>query len=269
MTPHPYRLLAGCASALFAAALAVAQAPPPPDEDPALSGQLKELKSLVSDRKMENDFQAIGLIQKLSQDVDNRHPKDRDRLAKAFGDVFRTGKTRPPEKDILYRETADALAKLKEDAGKELAKAVEDKRHQDNLPLQAHLLLALGRTEDEKQVDLLTDTATRSPHDELRAAAGEALGNYTSLDIKPRREAVKTLIRSWGSLHQKATTAESSDPNAPIDLGPQNARRTLRAIEAKWNTTLQKLTGTSLSEFTEWQRWLNKNPNWTPPDGGK
>ncbi|MBL8729755.1 MAG: hypothetical protein JNM25_15105 [Planctomycetes bacterium] len=269
MTPQPTRAPGGLAIALCMAALATAQAPTPPPVDPALPDQLKELKALVSDTKMANDFQAIGLIQKLTQDVDHRNPKDRDRLAKALGDVFRTGKARPPEKDILYRETADALAKFGADGGKELAKAVEDKRHQDNLPLLAHLLLALGRTKDEKQVDLLTDTAVRSPHDELRAAAGEALGNYTELDLKLRRSTVKTLIREWGALHQLATTADPTDPNAPIDMGPQNARRTLRAIEGKWNSTLQKLTGASHSQFTDWQHWLNKNPNWTPPGDGK
>ncbi len=261
MTPDLTRRLAGV---LLTAALASAQTPPPPPIDPGLPDQLKELKSLVNDSKMANDFQAIGLIQKLTADVEHRNPKDKERLAKALGDVFRTGKVRPPEKDILYRETADALAKFAADGGKELAKAFEDKRHKDNLPLLAHMLLALGRTKDEKQVELLTDTAVRSPDDELRAAAGEALGNYTELDLKVRRNTVKTLIREWGSLHQLATTADPTDPNAPIDMGPQNARRTLRAIEGKWNSTLQKLTGTSHSQFAEWQRWLNKNPNWTP-----
>jgi hypothetical protein len=269
MTPRPTRLLAGVAFTLCVAALATAQTPPPPPVDPVLPDQLKELKALVSDSKMANDFQAIGLIQKLTQGVADKNPKDQERLAKALGDVFRTGKSRPPEKDILYRETADALAKFGADGAKELAKAVEDKRHKDNLPLLAHMLLALGRTKDEKQVELLTDTAVRSPDDELRAAAGEALANYAELDLKLRRSTVKTLIREWGALHQLATTADPTDPNAPIDMGPQNARRTLRAIEGKWNSTLQKLTGTSHTQFTDWQHWLNKNPNWTPPGGGK
>ena len=257
------------AVAAWLGALAIAQTPPVPPVDPNLPEQLKELKSMVAEPKMESDFRAIGLIQKLTAQPKGLNPKDKDKLAKALGDVFRTGKARPPEKDILYRETADALAKFGADGGKELAKAVEDKRHQDNLPLLAHLLLALGRTKDEKQVDLLTDTAVRSPHDELRAAAGEALGNYTELDLKLRRSTVKTLIREWGALHQLATTADPTDPNAPIDMGPQNARRTLRAIEGKWNSTLQKLTGASHSQFTDWQHWLNKNPNWTPPGDGK
>jgi hypothetical protein len=258
------RALAGLAS-LLAAGLAIGQEPAPPPLDPALPDQLKELKTLVADPKMRSDFQAIALLQKLTQEPGQRHPKDKERLAKALGDVFRTGKVRPGANDILYRETADALARFAVDGGKELAKAATDKRFDDNRGLQAHLLLALGRTQDPAQVELLTDIATRSPHDELRAAAGEALGSYTELDAKARRPIVKALLREWGALHQLATTPDPTDPNAPIDFAPQNARRTLRAIEGKWNRTLQRLTGTSHSQFPEWQRWLNKNPNWTPP----
>src|SRR5690606_21818249 len=191
--------------------------PPVPPVDPELPKQLKELKDLVNDRKMAGDFQAIGLMQQLAKTPEQRNPKDQEKIAKALGDVFTTGKVRPADMDLLYREAGDALSLFGEDGAKELAKAVEHKRIKDLIPLQAHLFLALGRTEDPKQVDLLLDTATRSPHDELRAAAGQALGNYTSLDAKPRREAVKQLIREWGSLHSSATTPEPTDPNAPID----------------------------------------------------
>lgn len=263
MSASPLPRVSRLAVLVFAGALA-AQTPVPP-VDPALPEQLKELKGLVNDPKMVGDFQAIGLMQKLAPTFAGKNPKDKERMAKGFGDVFRTGKVRAADKEILYRETADALAKMGADGAKELAKAVVDARFKDSLPLQAHLILALGRTEDEKQVDWLTDTATRSPHDDLKAAAGEALGNFTSLEIKARREVVKALIREWGSLHQRATAGESNDPSGPIDLDPQNARKTLRACEGKWVATLGKLTGTSQSGFQDWQRWLNKNPNWVAP----
>ncbi|MBL8753051.1 MAG: hypothetical protein JNK15_07080 [Planctomycetes bacterium] len=257
------------AMALFVSAIpAQTPAPAVPPVDPTLPDLLKELKEWVADPKMVADFQAIGRIQKLIA-VENRNPKDKERLAKGIGDVFRTGKVRTGDKEILYREAGDALAKLAADGAKELAKALGDARIKDAVGLQAHLILALGRTEDDKQVDFLVDTTTRSHHDELRAAAGEALGNYTSLDVKVRREVVKQLIRSWGSLHSKATEAESSDPSAPINLDPQNARRTLKAVEGKWVATLTRLTGVSQTGFADWQRWLNKNPNWNPPSAKK
>lgn len=254
--------------AIALAATAAAQAGVPP-VDPALPEQLKQLRSFVTDSKMLSDMQAIGLMQKLSQGLDARNPKDKDRIARAFGDVFRAGKLRTGPKEVLYRETADELAKFGDLGAPEIAKAIGDTRWKDNLPLQAHFILALGRAKDPKQVDWLVDTTTRSPHNELRAAAGEALGNFIDLDLRPRRDVVKAVLREWGSLHTRATTPAPTDPNAPIDPGPQNARDTLRAVEGKWSTTLTKLTGVSHSGFMEWQRWLNKNPNWTPPSAKK
>jgi hypothetical protein len=251
---------------LWLAAMLPAQDEPKPD--PALPDQLKELKTLVSDPKMQSDFQAIGLMQKLVADVDKRHEKDLERMAKAFGEVFRTGKVRTDAQDILYREASDALSKLGEEGSKELRKALDNNRFKDAIPLQEHMILALGRTQDEKQVDWLLDLATRSHRDELRAASGEALGNYTKLEIKARRDAVKTLIRELGGLHQQASVP-ILDVTTPGGTQVQNAQRTLRAIEAKWTSTLEKLTGVSHSSFPEWQRWLNKNPNWTPPEPPK
>jgi hypothetical protein len=265
------RLLRSIA-ALALVAVAAAQNPPAPAAppvDPTLPDRMKDLKALVADTKMLGDMQALGLMQKLTQGLEHRNPKDKERLAKGFGDVFRTGKVRTGPKEALYRETADELAKLGADGSKEIAKAIADPRFKDNHALQAHFYLALGRTKDDKQVDMLLETTTRSPIDDLRAAAGEALGNFTELDVRPRREVVKAIVREWGSLHSKATTADPTDPNAPIDMAPQNARQTLRAVEGKWATTLTRLTGQSHSGFMEWQRWLNKNPGWTPPSAKK
>jgi hypothetical protein len=262
----------GSAASLLALLLATAilapsspaQAPIPP-EDPALPGRLDEIEKMLADRAMRDDFRAIGLIQMMVKAPDQLHPKDKGRLAKALGDVFRIGKVRPAGQDHVYREAGDALAKLGEDGGKPLARALADKRLDDNLPLRAHLTEALGRTQDDRQIDWLIEVATRSPHDELRAAAGTALGEFTAAPVKLRREIVKALIREWGSLHSKATEPTNFDSKAPIDFGPQNAQKTLQVIEARWVRTLSRLTGERMSGFADWQRWLNKNPNWEPP----
>lgn len=270
MTPSPTQRGRAFAVGLLLAAAAAAQppapapAPAPIAPDPALPEKLKELKTLVGDAKMRDDFQAVSLIQHLATDPDKKADKDREKLAKAFGEVLRVAKVRPAGQDMIYREAADGLGKLGELGAKELAKAVVDKRFDDNLPLRTHLVLALGRTQDEKQIDWLLDTTTRSPHDDLRGAAAEALASYLAMDLKLRREVVKQILRSWGSLHEQATTLPSTDPSAPIPLQPQNARETLRKVEGKWVRTLQHLTGQTQSAFADWQRWLNKNPNWTP-----
>ncbi len=250
--------------ALVLATATVAQDAAPP-VDPGLPDQLKQLRAFVTDTKMLSDMQAVGLMRKLATDLDGRNPKDKERIAKAFGDVFRAGKLRTGPNEALYRETADELAKFGDLGAPEIQKALADARWKNNRPLLSHMILALGRTKDAKQVDWLLDTTTRSPIDELRAAAGEALGNYNELDLRARRDVVKAIVREWGSLHARATTPDPTDPNVPIDPNPRNARETLRAVEGKWSNTLTKLTGVSHSGFVEWQRWLNKNPGWTPP----
>lgn len=268
MTPSPISrgrtFAVGLLLATAVAAQPPAPAPTPIAPDPALPEKLKELKTLVGDAKMRDDFQAVSLIQHLATDPDKKAEKDQEKLARAFGDVLRVAKVRPAGQDMIYREAADGLGKLGEHGAKELAKAVVDKRFEDNLALRSHLVLALGKTQDEKQIDWLLDTTTRSPHNELRAAAAEALGLYQAMDLKLRREVVKQILRSWGSLNEQATTLPSTDPGAPIPVQPQNARETLRHVEGKWVRTLQHLTGQTQSAFADWQRWLNKNPNWTP-----
>ena len=87
--------------ALLAAA-AVAQAPDQgPQPDPQLPARLKELKDLVGDKKAAMDFQAIGLIQVLTKEPDKLNAKDKEKIAKALGDVFRAGKVRAADQDIL------------------------------------------------------------------------------------------------------------------------------------------------------------------------
>lgn len=270
MASNPLRILMWlAATALTAGVLAAQEPPPPPPVDPDLPAKLKELKSMVADRKMSQDFQAIGLIQDLTKAPESLNPKDQSKIAKALGQVFKTGKVRPAGQDHVYREAGDALGKFGLDGSKELARILDNKRVKDNVPLRAHLIEALGRTKDEKRVDWILDEATRSPHDEIRRAAGKALGEFTDIKIKDRREIVKDMIRAWGSLHSKATQPVNTDPNAPIDFGPENARKTLRAIESTWIATLSRQTGQSMTQFADWQRWLNKNKNWDPPGQSK
>ena len=113
--------------ALFAAGLALAQDKEPP-VDPGLPDRLKQLKSMIKDRKMREDFRAIGLIQELVKTPDNINEKDRSKIAKALGEVFLVGKVRAPGQDHVYREAGDALSKLETDGAKYLAKALASNR---------------------------------------------------------------------------------------------------------------------------------------------
>src|SRR5262245_3197968 len=256
----PFRLLAG----LLLAAAAAGQEPAP---DPNLPGQLKDLRTLVKVPKMEGDLRAADLIQVLVKDSDKRNPKDLDKITAAIGEVFKLGKARPPEQTRLYEQAGNALASLGKRGAKDLRAGVTDERFKDRsyARLRARLLESLGRTKDEEQVDFLLDQALRSPDDLVIAAAGGALANFPNLEVAKVRDVVKRLVSRYGEYVAKGSQLDPTDPNAPIDLGPQNARATLAAIREPWNATLAKLTGQSFSDAPDWQRWLNKNKDWQPP----
>src|SRR5262249_31325543 len=111
-------------------AVAPAQTPAPPAAQPAADptppDKLKDLKMLASQPKMEDDLIAVDKITALMQTADKLNDKDKDKLARGLGEMYRTGKVRPPDRPHLYRETAKALGKLGTDGGRELAKAVTD-----------------------------------------------------------------------------------------------------------------------------------------------
>lgn len=246
------------------AAAAVAQGPAP---DPNLPAQFKQLKAYVKNAKMDEDLRAADLIEALVQNRDKRNEKDLDKIAESIGEVFKLGKLRPPDNSRLYEQAANSLALLGKRGAKALRDAVDNERFKDRdyAKLRGRLVTAIGKAGDDTQVDFLLEQALRSPDDPVIAAAGEALGNFAHIELPKLREVVKRMISRYGEWVMKATQADPTDPNAPIDLEPQNARRTLAAVRDKWNTTLAKLTGQSYSDAPEWQRWLNKTKDWLPP----
>ncbi|MGE3173238.1 MAG: hypothetical protein AB7O97_11490 [Planctomycetota bacterium] len=252
---------------LLAFPLAAQDPTPAVGPDPLLPDQLDQLRDMVKDRKMEQDYQAIELIRRVVGEPAKRHPKDRDRIVDALGDVFRLGRIRPPDQSQLYEAAADGLAEFGLDASKRLHKALEDERFDDReyRKLRSRMILALGRTADPRYADWLLDEALRSPWNEVMAAAGAALRNYTDLPTRKLRDVVKRLISRFGEIDMEARQLDRTDPAAPIDFGPQNARERLEVISGEWNATLQRLTGESLHSAPEWQHWYNKNKDWLPP----
>ena len=276
---HPRRILTsrGHCGVLPVAMLAMLLGPaatgqdaPAASQDPTLPALLAELDDLVKDRKMEQDLQAIALVRRLASAPQAMHPKDHDRVARALGAVFRTGRLRPVDRLQLYEETAQALGTFGADGAKELRKAAEDSRFgRDYVRFRATLIDNLGRTQDPKQVEWLLEQALRSPEDDIMAAGGGALGYHKDMELRQRRDVVKRLLVRWGELESKSSVPDNNNPGAPVNFGPQNARATLGRVRARWHGTLATLTGQNHRSFEDWQRWLNKNPDWTPPASAK
>lgn len=271
LTSHGRRtVLPAALLALLLGPAAPGQDAPAASQDPALPPLLTELDDLVKDKKMEQDLQAIALVRRLANAPQAMHPKDHDRVARALGSVFRTGKLRPVDRLQLYEETAQALGTFGGDGAKELRKAAEDNRFgRDYVRFRATLLDNLGKTQDPKQVEWLLEQALRSPEDDIMAAAGGALGHHKDMELRQRRDVVKRLLVRWGELESKSSVPDNNNPGAPVNFGPQNARATLGKVRARWQGTLATLTGQNHRSFEDWQRWLNKNPDWTPAESGK
>lgn len=263
-------LLAPVLFAMLVGPAVLAQDKPAASQDPTLPPMLTELDDLVKDRKMEQDLQAIALVRRLASAPQAMHPKDHDRVARALGSVFRSGKLRPVDRLQLYEEAAQALGAFGTDGAKELRKTAEDGRFgREYVRFRATLLDNLGKTQDPKQVEWLLEQALRSPEDEIMAAAGGALGHHRDMELRQRRDVVKRLIVRWGELESKSSAPDISNPGEPVNFGPQNARATLGKVRARWQGTLATLTGQNHGAYEEWQRWLNKHPDWAPADAGK
>lgn len=234
--------------------------------DPALPDQITRLKAMAKDRTMEQDFLAMNLVTAMTEKFADKNPKDQKAILGALGDVFKLGPARPAEKAMLYRTVIDALGQCGAEAAPVLRKAFELDRidSKDYAPLRAQIATAVGKTKDEKQAEWLLETAVRHPEDEVMAAAGEALGNFADLPTPKLREICKKLVSRYGEIDMLARTPQSTDPNAPINFGAQNAVKTLEWIQPKWNAALRQLTGESHQQVADWQRWLNKNKDWEP-----
>jgi hypothetical protein len=241
-----------------------------PKQDPALPDKLAELKKMARDQHMALDGAAAAQVQALGEAWAKLHPKDQEKVATGIGALFGEGHVRPPGSTALYTAVAAALAKMGEEGAKQLRKALDSERFHDAeyVPLRVQLIEALGKTADLHQVDGLLELARRAPQDEILAAAGGALGNFTNMELPKRRAVVKDLIRRWGELESKGSQLDPvPTPGGAVDFSGQNARKTLTLLRPKWSQTLRNLTGQAHQEFVDWQHWLNKNQDWVPPGG--
>jgi len=229
--------------------------------DPIVEKQIEMLEDALADRKGEQDAQAITLLKELQKVAPKMVDSDLRDTAKVSQRALFVRKSREPGSP-LYLEAAKTLGLCGSTGARVLVKAAEHKRFEDDQKALAAICEAIGHTEDPRQVDYLLETARRSPKDHLMAAAGGALRFFDEAPIKLRRDIVDQMLVTYGEVHTKATDPHVVRGGSPQDFTKQNAENTLRAIEAPWTKTLQSLTGQSFRNFTEWQRWQNKNPDW-------
>jgi len=241
-------------------------------DNPEIEAKLDSLAEVIKDKKAgrdngARDDEAVTLIDELVQLFrDGVSKGDRKDLVKGLSQVYRANPVRDPQNLKIYRAASAALAEL---GGPESAivmrKVYEAKKpfpdHRDWVNMREALLKAIGKTKDEGHAKFLYDEASRAHEDTIKAAAGEALGNYAEAPFPLRQEIVNKMLIEFGRQESKAT---------PIDPGnqeAQNARATLRAIADRWMTTMGKLTGQNFRTYQDWNTWYNKNKS--DPDAWK
>lgn len=221
-----------------------------PDKREDIKALLEELRDHVKARGKE-DNEAIAVIDRLVQEFPGCGPKDRASIVKALGKCFEAKRQEledgvPDNK--LFMAAAVALGEMGKDASATLAKWIGDKRHRKDLMLQRQLVLSLGKTKDENQIDELIDLLVHKDAT-LVGAAAEALANFKDAPQKTRKKLVNELIKVLMS----AKGAMDSDLQDII------ARERYDAIAAPIITTLQELTGVDERVPEKWQSWWNNN----------
>lgn len=249
-------------------ALAQSDADAPKQRDPEVKAKADALKRAVSDRRMSQDQDAIGIIEDLV--VKYRapmHRSDRRTVEMGVAAVFTTGRRREPEMLALYHAAANALGEMGRSGALVLVRIHDGNRFPDRnewVPLRAILLENVGKTKEEAMVKFLIDEAVRAHQKALMAAAGAALGNFNESRQTIRKEIVNKLLVKWGELDARWREGNID----PQDIEAQTAQEYMAAISDRWNDTLTKLTGAKLRQHPAWQDWWNdnKNTNW---DKGK
>ena len=224
------------------------------------------------DRRMKFDAKVIGIIEELKVTHSlGMHERDERMVITAVARVFVQGRLRDPKHTHIYVAAAEFLADCGQSGARRLLSVYESSRirGREYADLRAEILVNLGKTKEPVLIELILKESRISPDNEVLAAAGEALGYYTDAPLKTRREIVKKLLITYGSVDDNLRTVrfvQSREAMISVNLTRENARETMRAIQAPWNRTLSQLTGRNYSQFPEWFRWQKDNPNWKRPD---
>jgi len=241
--------------------LSLAPAPLPRPQEPTDKAQLAderpEIKALLDElagflkAKGEKDPDAIGVIDKLTQEFPNCGPKDRAAVVKNLSDCFDVKRPKELEPDVpddrVYKAAATAMGTMGPESVKPLIALIGSKEHRKNSSLQQMIALSLGKT---KNVEGLKSLLMLLKHKDapMQAAGAQALANYFDAPVDTRKTIFEELLKTM--MDQKAKKDNVTDLEA----------------QERWNVisgpiieTLQKVTGHGETDPELWQRWWNEN----------
>lgn len=222
----------------------------PADKRPEVAARIDALDEHAKQHGDE-DEQAIAVIQTLTGEFAASGPKDRAAIVKAVDECLRVKRKELQDgvpDDRLARAAAAALGSMGPDSVKPLVKAIGHKSVRDNLALQVDLVRSLGKTKSLDAVKPLSDLLKHKDA-ELQAAGAQALGQFREADEKLRKQVFEDLLKTM--MTQKG--------EVDADTTDQEAARRYSVIVPPIIGSLQLLTGESITDPVEWQRWWNKN----------
>ncbi len=236
-------------------------------EDDAIVDKRPEVKALVAkfsgfvSKKGQQDAQAIEVVDSFLQEFPNSGPKDRADMVKALEKAF--SKTRRDieegvPNDGLFRGAAAALGEMGPESVKPLIGLIDTRKHRSNLDLRRQLILALGRTKDERGVKpLLNLLGHKDPI--VEGASAESLGNYEDAEQKTRKEICKELLKVLAPLDGQVR----SDPAINDEI-----QRRYDTVSGPMVQTLGRVTGHDERDPQMWLRWWNnhKKDDWDADD---
>ncbi len=265
---NPGALLASQTSALEGALFQDRGGDPQPVDPKDLPDKREEIEQLLDELKAHSkkrgaeDEACEPILERLAEEYPKSGPKDRKSILGDVADLL-TIKRKELSKDIpnerLHSFAATMLGRMGEDAGPILAKHVGHKKLESKIKAHRAVVLALGVTKWEDGIKVLI-TALDEDRPEVRAAAAEALGNYTGMEQKARKDIVEELIKVIVPIEE---TLEQNQQN-PGTADIEQFQRDFDVMRAPVRATLEAMTGTTNGSFRDWNAWWNDNKrkNW-------
>jgi len=222
-----------------------------PDKRPEIKELLDELVAHLGKKGKEDD-QAIGVLDKLTQEFEKSGPKDREAIVAAAAACFDEKRPKELSEGVpdtrVYDAAAVTLGYMGPESVKPLIALIDHKNLKKLLPTRASVIRSLGKTKHQDGVKPLRDLL-KDKDVEIVAAAAQALGSYEALPQEGRKEIFEDLLKALMS----AKGNMDSDPQDMI------AKDRYQAISASIITSLAALAKHEERTPEDWQRWWNKN----------
>jgi HEAT repeat protein len=221
------------------------------DERPEIKQSLVELEELMK-QKGEKDLEAIGVIDKLTQEFPQCGPKDRAAVVKGISGCYDVKRTKELEEGVpdnrVYLAATSALSTMGPESVKVLISLIGDKTHRKDSRLQQAVVLSLGKT---KSLEAVKPLVALMKHKDapMQAAGAEALANFNDAPLDTRKAIFEELLRTMMDQKTKADTSVTD----------QEAQDRWNTISGPILEALQKLSGHGETDPEQWQRWWNDN----------